>query len=204
MGFRISYFATTMPKDMVLQRIAMVVDQSLDDMPDAQHWVATLTETGYCLVWLEDAMFVENNDALFRIMSKGYKIYACSVNETSMFSAASLYEDGARVWKVSWMGDEGLVPTNLQAQGDLPDTYAQLLDKAMKQAEDKSFDPFFDVPLNLAAQDIGFRHDAYLRPEDINQFETLVLDPSQLPTAPDSVESRSPKRGLLAQLFGAR
>ena len=93
------------------------------------------------------------------------------VDETSMFSSAEAWADGNQQWAVEHDCEEG--PDHLEVTGEPPEALDRIRrDCAAEQDEDgDDVDSFFEVPLQLAQEITGFKHDE--GPED-QVFEELV------------------------------
>jgi hypothetical protein len=79
-----------------------------------------------------------------------------------MFSSCSCWKDGKEVWKVKHEGDRSLA---LRISGNPPDELAAIeREYYSKQIREYENDPYsidwmFEVPLQLAKQIVGFKHD---------------------------------------------
>ncbi|TIL82515.1 MAG: hypothetical protein E5Y89_04795 [Mesorhizobium sp.] len=75
-----------------------------------------------------------------------------------MFSRAELWSAGKNVWRVWHSGDKEV--SDLQTTGDLPASFETLRQRAFSQQDKEGdVDYVFDIPLDLAAELTGFRHD---------------------------------------------
>jgi hypothetical protein len=93
-----------------------------------------------------------------------------------MNSLATEWKDGRQLWSVSHDGSDG--GDQLAVEGQLPDVFEELRHEAeAAQAEsDKEgggVDFVFDIPLDLAAELTGFRHDEMGFDDDIPPFTAL-------------------------------
>ncbi|WP_208352849.1 hypothetical protein [Pseudaestuariivita rosea] len=158
-------------------------------MPVDNWWVARLTKSGWTVLWSEDQGFGQASSDKIAEQLYDFQTYICEVNETVMHSSAEFWHRGEQIWKMSHDGSDS-DRRNLSETGTLPDGYKQIRKKhfALQDADVENVDHIFDIPLNLAALDIGFRHEEYLEEGDVDQF--LVL------TAPK-------KKGFLSRIFGA-
>ena len=102
-------------------------------------------------------------DASKRYGHKDGEVVACSIEEHVMFSDASLWRDGKKVWDVRHQGDRRV--TDLTAEGELPAAFdaTRKLYAEKQAAEDPkekfSVDWYFEIPLALAKGLVGFKHD---------------------------------------------
>jgi len=102
------------------------------------------------------------DDGVLASLSRGGEIVTCFVEEHVMASQASFWRDGVRIWRVDHESERG--ERDLRAEGEPPVTLAAHRERALQaeQAEepgDLTVDYIFDVPVNLAAEIVGYRHD---------------------------------------------
>ncbi len=103
---------------------------------------------------------------LKRLATLGEVVY-CFVEEHVMVSAASGWKDSKSLWSVVHDGQGGI--NDLQVEGSLPASFASIRDRQkVKQdegeklaidGEEFAVDHMFDVPVDLAQELTGFRHD---------------------------------------------
>jgi len=97
------------------------------------------------------------NDEVRRL-SLGCEVIACFVEEHVMFSSAAGWKDGEQMWSVAHDAQEG--DGHLEVQGKPPTGFAAICDCLTKQQqEDGGADFIFDIPIALAAELTGYRHD---------------------------------------------
>lgn len=98
------------------------------------------------------------NTASMSALSKGCRAVACAIEEHVNFASAELWQDGARVWHVQHQGDED--NENISSQGQLPQRFRELL-ATVEPEDSENLDGHFhmDIPLILAKELCGFRHD---------------------------------------------
>lgn len=95
-------------------------------------------------------------------LSAGCAVVTCTVEERNLYSAATGWRDGRRLWSVSYDGEEQ--PGKVVAEGDLPTAFEFILrDYTVKsQAEDAGdllLDPLFEIPVEVVKHAIGYRPD---------------------------------------------
>ena len=110
--------------------------------------------------------------ASMSVLSKGCRAVACAVEEHVNFASAELWQDGARVWHVQHRGDED--SENMSAEGRLPPRFQELL-ATVESEGSENLDGHFhmDIPLMLAKELCGFRHDEANAEFDNTPFEEL-------------------------------
>ncbi len=93
-----------------------------------------------------------------------------------MNSLATEWRDGRQVWSVSHDGSEG--GDQLDVEGELPAVFEELKQEAVaaqaeSEADGGGVNFVFDIPLDLAAEITGFRHDEMGFDDDIAPFTVL-------------------------------
>lgn len=109
-------------------------------------------------------------------ISKGCRAVACSIEEHVMFSSCAFWENGRKAWSVQHRGDEGAF--DLVTTGKLPESYSllkkELIEKQKSEGgEQADVDHVFDLPLELAKQYVGFRHDEGAGDTENGTYEIL-------------------------------
>lgn len=101
-------------------------------------------------------------EPVLTLLSADCEVLTCTVDEPNLFSAATGWTHGRRLWSVSYDGDAQ--PGDVVAEGDLPVTFAIIRqDHVTKsQAEDAGdllLDPLFEIPIALVRNAVGYRPD---------------------------------------------
>lgn len=94
-----------------------------------------------------------------------------------MFSSAEFWVHGEKVWSVEHDAQQDM--RHLKTEGTLPATYNIAAAEAAEQqdAEDlgaKEVDFYFEVPLQIANEVVGFKHDEENAALDHNHFEVYA------------------------------
>ena len=187
MGFRICYIGGKCTPEELAAHMQLDITSVAQDMPDGDSWVARIKESGWSVLWLEDDSFIQKNSDLISHASQAVDLVACEVNETCMWASAEYLRDGTSVWKVTHAGD-GDDRFNLNEYGALPDEFEDIKARNFGlQESDDECDYVFEIPLDTAKRLLRFRHDQYLEPEAVDQFQIVKI---------------KKKPGLLASLFG--
>ncbi len=188
MGFRISYLASKASPEILADHLSLTLGEPVTEMPSDDWWIATLKESGWTLLWSESEDFGQKSVGRVAELSKQFDTYICEVNETVMWSSAELWKDGRQVWKVTHAGDGDDI-FDLSQTGALPEGFPALKQEhiSAQQNDGEDVDHIFDIPLDLAALDIGFRHDHYLEKGAVEAFITIA---------------KPQKKGLLSRIFG--
>ncbi len=95
-------------------------------------------------------------------LSVGCEVLTCTVEERNLFSAATGWQDGRRLWSVTYDGEE--IPGQVATEGDLPFAFAGIHRDftAKAQAEDAGdllLDPLFEIAVELVRHATGYRPD---------------------------------------------
>jgi hypothetical protein len=162
MGFSISWLAFQgKPKDDVLTLISLR-DTGQVDQTNESPVSAALLPTGWYLVFCNHYRFV-TSEALARL-SGDCSVLACKVHEGAMVSGSCFYKNGHRVWSVTHESGKGIY--DLSIDGDLPGSFAGVRDQLSKRQDNAAGDKprvdyIFDIPVQLAADLCGYRHDKF-------------------------------------------
>lgn len=115
------------------------------------------------------------SDRVLRECSLGRRAVAVSLEEHVMISAAALWSAGELKWRVSHDAQEDI--RDLQIEGERPAELSALHAKAEAEldaeADDPDVDYFFEVPLLLADQLVGYKHDELMPAELESAFVAL-------------------------------
>lgn len=107
------------------------------------------------------------------VLADGAEAVACSVEEHVMFSSAERWVRSQNVWRIAHDAQTSI--RRLHTKGELPSTYTQALREATarQDAEDAGpgeVDFFFEVPLQVAKEMTGFKHDEDIAGVDYERF----------------------------------
>jgi hypothetical protein len=99
---------------------------------------------------------------LLASLSARWPCVACSIEEHVMFSSAMLWRGGDEVWSAAHDAQQGIF--DLVASGELPSSFDDLQRRTFHEQEAEggqaaNVDLVFDVPLLLAKELTGFKHD---------------------------------------------
>lgn len=200
MGFRICYIASRATPGQLAHSLGLSTEETCQEVPEQEDWIGRLKKSGWTVLWSEAEDFGQQVTAQVAQLSHAFDTYICEVNETVMWSAAEYWSGGCRVWRLTHAGDGGDL-LDLTETGALPEAYSRLKDDARsrQRAEREGVDHIFDVPLDLAALDFGFRHDDWLEPGEVGGF-VVIRKPCESGRAQNSPGSRI--RRMLRLIFG--
>ena len=191
MGFRIGYLLAQTEVETATAAFGLTTGAALDAPPFGDDlWATHLVKTGWTVIWAEDELFFYEQPKCVAALSKHAPVISCVVNETVMASTAMGWRDGRLTWSVHHQGDAEDT-SNLDAKGALPPLLDDLKARAVANADDEidEYYSFFEVPLDLAAMETGFRHDR-------------VLSSAEAPTYSTLTASAAAKPGFFARLLG--
>lgn len=172
MGFKISWLAAGgVHKAALLAALGFCDTHDEDEANEAPFSAADLGN-GWSLIWSNDPEWV-TDDLLARSPSRGRSV-AVRLHEGVMWAEAFGVE-GTGPWRVVHDAEEGL--THLEVEG-VPPSFELIRDRLFaKQAadEEEMVDHVFDVPLTVAAELTGFRHDDWEMPHGERPRFTKVV-----------------------------
>jgi len=113
-------------------------------------------------------------------LSAGCEVLTCTVEEHVMFSEATGWRNGKRLWLVTHKGEDG--PIDITAEGALPAEYASIRDRFVSQQDaeggaEAEVDFLFEIPVVLVQTFVGYKHDEESPAFDTRGFE--LLEPTQ-------------------------
>ena len=114
---------------------------------------------------------------LTELSSEG-QVVACSIEEHVMFSSAEFLQGGQSIWKVEHSSEKGV--RHLSSSGSPSASFQEVAAEANRlQAQDSEVDYFFEVPLILARELCGFKHDEACDGLNYEQFLVYSKDPGK-------------------------
>jgi hypothetical protein len=162
MGFSISWLAIRgKNKVQILEYFGLVDTGETDEANESPISGAQLPE-GWYIMFFNDLThpFVEPNS--LATVSADCVAVACQVEEHVMASSSYSFENGTEAWSVTHEFELG--PRHLVERGHFPDLYSTVkpeLTAAQDQGdrENEGVDYIWDIPVTLAYQVVGYRHD---------------------------------------------
>ncbi len=162
MGYSLSWIAVKGRIDLeVLQLLGLKKTGKHGDY-GKQRIVGRMLKNGWYILIADGCDDPMTKAKVLALLSKGCEAVACSIEEHVMFSSCAFWKKGKKVWSVKHRGDEG--PLDIVKSGKLPERYT-LIERELIEAqktednESESVDHVFDIPLLMAKQLVGFRHD---------------------------------------------
>lgn len=115
----------------------------------------------------------EIKDKTLAKLSQAGEVVGCFVEDHVMFSSASAWKNGQRLWHVAHNGEEDRV-LHLETSGDLPAEFESIRKRVFaKQEQDLKVDHVYELPAELAKKLTGFRHDESMPGLTGEVFEVL-------------------------------
>ncbi|MGC4091934.1 MAG: hypothetical protein QM756_29435 [Polyangiaceae bacterium] len=162
MGCSLSWIAFKgLEPDAVLARLRWE-DTSTEVLSWEGYTAGALLAGGFYLIQLDDCFHrLLEPDSLTQL-SQGCSVVACQADEHVMFSSSFEWVDGALRWQLTHNSENGRYDLQVEATPPLELTAIQAHATAQQDADggaDSDTDYLFSVPIDLAAQLVGFHHD---------------------------------------------
>jgi hypothetical protein len=149
-----------------------------EEFPESPLTGAELPGGWYLVIANHDPRF--SLDEVLERISAYSEMVTCFVEEHVMYSAATGWRGGKKVWSIIHESDKGI--DHLETEGDLPPMFGSIRDRLRLEQEaaggkDAEVDFFFSVPVELAGTLTGFRHFRHdeIFPTGHKPFEVLVM-----------------------------
>ncbi len=158
---------------------------------DESAMAATLLPSGWFLVLAKGCDHpILRGSTLAAAAQPGSRLIACSIEEQVMYSSAEEWRGGRQVWRIEHEAQRGLMDLNVvgdlpRAAGNIRKAFAKLQSEA--GGETAKVDHYFKIPLHIAKDIVGFKHDEDLERLSHLSFEALVDDPLVPPDLSDKV-----------------
>lgn len=191
MGFSITWFAV--PEKSVeafLTQLQLTPTGKTEELPESLVSIGKL-DTRWSVLWYNEYQCPFLGELKVADISENHDVLWCQVEEHAMASSAELWSGGKRKWRISHEGENG--PKGLDTDGELPQTLSTIRQEmeAMQKAEGgdaAEVDYIFEIPLKVAENIVGFKHDCECSHLIGNLFHVLTR-----PT---------PKAGWFGRIFG--
>lgn len=193
MGYSLSWLAIKgKPPEAVLEELGFRRTGQWLELPEAPLTAATLPNGWYLLV--SDHTAYVASDSVLEHLTLNAEAVTCFVEEHVMFSSATGWKNGCRCWSLNHDVQHGI--EHLDAEGELPPSFNSIRDRLFsKQKEENTrkagvrrpllrkrvysvhemaCDYIFDIPVELAAELTGYRHDRDIPGLTGQPFEVLA------------------------------
>ena len=109
-------------------------------------------------------------------LSDGRQAIACFLEEHVMFSSCSFWNKGKKEWSVEHESERGVF--DVKTSGKVPESFSMLKERLIREqkaegGENADVDHIFDLPLELANQYTGFKHDEGVEGDADEVYEIL-------------------------------
>lgn len=191
MGYAITWFAVREQHAAdVLRELQLTPTGERQEFPEATIAYAGLTN-GWAILWYGEYDCPFLGDRELASLSARSEIIRCMVEEHVMASSAELWAGGRQRWSISHQGEDG--PKGLEVSGSPPESLDRIraqMEEAQEAegGEDAEVDYIFEIPLRVAQEIAGFKHDEVCDCIANGGFEVL--------------ERGAPQRGRLSRFFG--
>lgn len=179
MGFSLSWAAVRGKLiDTVLSELGLVRTDETEEFPESPFTLAELPDGWRLIAANRDVNGFSGMQMTG--LSLGGEVVTCAVEQRVMYSAASGWRNGSRIWQVDHDAQQNLL--HLRHSGTLPVQFEEIRRRFLKEqaAEDEAgeeVDCIFEIPVELARALTGFRFD---RPDEVvNTFTVLAKAPPQ-------------------------
>ena len=141
-------------------------------------FVAATSDSGWYLVVANRCEHHIISAPVAERLSVGCEVLTCTVEEHVMFSEATGWRDGHRLWSVTHRGDNEATKKTVSEAGTLPSEYSPIRDRFFRQQEaenaaDAEVDFLFEIPVVLVQTFIGYKHDEASPAFETRGFELL-------------------------------
>jgi hypothetical protein len=141
-------------------------------LPSGDYLISTNFDTPYA------------QDETLSRLSINAGVITCKVEDHCMFSSASAWNNGRRIWHVEHDSELGI--THLRTEGSLPPQFAEISSRLIAkqqepQGDENLCDYIFDIPVELARVITGFRYDQDVPGLGDDAYEGLVSTQVRFP-----------------------
>lgn len=176
MGYSISWIGVSGKGPHRLLSEAGLCDTGKPDEANETPASGTLLSNGWYVMFFKQFEHELSGPSALARLSAECRVLSCKVEEHVMFSSAQLHRDGRSVWRVQHDAQASIY--DLSTEGDCPPELAAIRER-LRGAQDAAggeraqTDYLFEVPLELAEQICGYKHDNVLG-EDETPFTELA------------------------------
>ncbi|MEM5553274.1 hypothetical protein WNY63_21455 [Pseudoalteromonas neustonica] len=162
MGFSIAWIAVqTENHDSIFELLDVNPTSEEDEYFESKLSGSALKNGWFLLVGQGFENRLVQNDVLSELSEFGPTV-ACSIEEHVMYSSAEYWSSGSKKWTAVHDAQKGRY--NLETSGSLPISFESLNARVTKEqdaegGEKADVDLIFDIPLLLASELTGFKHD---------------------------------------------
>ena len=159
MGFSLSWLAVNkLSEDAIISALGLRKTGKSDEVPD---WEISYMEQGaWCFVFLNHDDIESVKPSWVQTLSKSTEVISVFVEEHVMYSRASCWKDGKRVWSVEHDNERGGL-ADVRSEGLVPASYQAILSELLQRLKEdpEPCDYLFDAPTMLAQDITSYKHD---------------------------------------------
>ena len=193
MGYSLSWLAIKgKAPQAVLDELGFRATGERQEIPEAPLSAATMPN-GWCLI-VSDHTEQVASDSVLEHLTAGCEAVTCFVEEHVMCSSATGWKDGRRCWRVNHDAQRGL--EHLETEGELPASFNSIRDRLFSRQKEENLrkagirrplfprkalsidemgcDYIFEIPVEVAREITGYRHDRDVPGSDGQPFEVLI------------------------------
>ena len=154
MGFAVSWLAIRgNTESSVLTSLGLERTGETEEIPESD-W-STTRMRDWIIIWC-------NSYEPKRFRHAGSKlngeVIICDVEEHVMFVAVAAFKNGTMSWRI--VHDAQQANDHLLVEGEPPESLARIqTEQVARVSEDREVDFIFDIPVRIAQELVGFRHD---------------------------------------------
>ena len=109
-------------------------------------------------------------------LSERCRVIVCALEEHVMASSCASWEEGKKKWSVKHQSERGVL--DVKTSGKVPEIFYPLKEKLIREQKaeggaNADVDHLFDLPLELAKEYTGFKHDEVANDTDDEEYEVL-------------------------------
>jgi hypothetical protein len=196
MGYSISWLAVrNKTVDVLLGELSLKPTGEMSDYPRAPISGRSLPGGWFMLVF-DDIEHPLVSARSLTVISKSCDAIVCMIEEHVMVSTSERWQNGEQIWHIEHDAQTSI--DHIKASGNLPDDYPTIMHEYAAQQEgaggaNADTDYFFEIPLQVAKNIVGFKHDeSIFEDEGFQEFHAtktaVKSNPIQIqhPAAPDS------------------
>lgn len=153
MGFAISWLAVRDSTEPVLDLLGFEKTGETEQIAESD-W-STTRVGDWTVIWSDRYEPKTFRDAGSKL--KG-EVIICDVEEHVMFASVAAFKDGTLSWRI--VHDAQQASDHLLVDGSPPESLAKIrTEQFARVGEDREVDFIFDIPIRVAQELVGFRHD---------------------------------------------
>lgn len=154
MGFAISWLAVRgNTESSVLASLGLEKTGKKEEIPESD-W-STTRMRDWIVIWCNSCEPKRFSDAGSKLNGE---VIVCDVEEHVMFSSVAAFKDGTMSWRIAH--DAQQANDHLLVEGRPPTSLGRIqAEQFARVSEDREVDFIFEIPIRVAQELVGFRHD---------------------------------------------